>query len=321
MYRSILVPLDDSGFGEHALGIALGIARRAGARLEFAHVHVPMSPRQALAGPPLDAGETTKREAAYLQALLGRVRSAGVECGAEILEGAIVDALLRSIHDRAVDLVVMATHGRDALQRAWFGGIADPLVRRSGLPVLLARASDDAPPARWEDGFTEILVPLDGSTLAEQVLEHAIALGTPGFTRYTLLRVETPLPVVRPYAPIANGADLAVTIRTRTAAEAYLAGIARRLRARRLEVRAEAVIASNPATAIVEYALAQPVELIALATHGRGGLSRLLLGSMAERLVRTAPAPVLLFRPGAKVGSVRRTRRNGFRLAGPVGLP
>jgi nucleotide-binding universal stress UspA family protein len=142
-----------------------------------------------------------------------------------------------------------------------------------------------------EPALDDILIPLDGSPLSEQVLGPAVELARLMEARCLLLRV------VPPHSSRGRGAgDLSEVAK----AEEYLEGVAARLRRQGLEVRTRAHLARHPAGAILEEAAARPGSLIALATHGRGGLTRLLLGSVAGKLVRAAAAPLLVYRPTGK---------------------
>ncbi|HWP39410.1 MAG TPA: universal stress protein, partial [Tepidisphaeraceae bacterium] len=158
--------------------------------------------------------------------------------------------------------------------------------------------AEAAPPLDHESVIKHMLLPLDGSALAEQVLEHAVALGAPMQAEYTLLQAIDP--VILGYAPAAYamGLDELIIEQSRAAAQAYLAGIAERLRAESLHVQT-CITIGPPAAAILEYAHTHQVDLIALATHGRGGLARLLLGSVADKVVRGASVPVLVYHPQA----------------------
>jgi nucleotide-binding universal stress UspA family protein len=301
MYCSILVPLDGSPLGEHVLPVACGIARRCAATLQLVHVHtVTVSPSMdgERAIDSTHDAQCRAREWDYLNDLAQRLAAAEeISVTAKLIEGALIaDAL----HDHAIaigaDLVVMTTHGRGLLSRAWLGSVADAFVRRAPLPVLLVRPDAGEPPLAVEPVFRHVLVPLDGSTLAEQILPFATALSVPAETTYTLLQVVEP--VVLGYAPYAYavGLDQRVLDQTREAARAYLESIAEGLRAQGAQVRTVVVVGA-PALGILDYVSDHRADLIALETHGRGGLARLLLGSVADKVVRGAHTPVLLHRP------------------------
>jgi nucleotide-binding universal stress UspA family protein len=306
MYRSLLVPLDSSHFGEQALPLALTIARRANASLEVAHVHVALGPLYAETGLTYDTlFDTSLREAE--QNYLNRVAKHLAEktttpVTSSLLEGAVAEALHERAVQAGVDLIVLTTHGRGALARAWLGSVPDELVRRGPTPVLVVRPQESKINWNQEPALHRILIPLDGSPLAEQIIEPAVALGTLVGAEYELLRI------VRPVAmgPTLAGADLDSVLLARLQellkeeqrqAEAYLQGVAGRLRERDLVVRTHVVVHDHPAVAILEEIKAQQADLVAIETHGRSGLQRLFLGSVADKVLRGSPVPVLVHRP------------------------
>ncbi len=309
MYRSILVPLDGSTFGEHALPLALTIARRSGATVQLAHVHVPSELMYAIGGIPIvdDTLDAPSRESerAYLEGLTQRLASAwDLSITSAVLDGPAAAALNEHAVQHGVGLVVMSTHGRGPVSRFWLGSVADTLVRQAPMPVLLARPQQDSKELldlTHERAFKHMLIPLDGSRLAEDALQHAMALGTLVQAEYTLLQAIDP--IIMDYAPVARSAGLDEDLieQWRVEAEAYLDQIAGRLRAQSLTVHT-AVVLAPPAVAILEHARQHAVDLIAMATHGRTGVSRMLLGSVADKVVRGATAPVLLHRPALYSG-------------------
>src|SRR5512142_3180170 len=152
MYRSILVPLDGSAFGEHALPLAAGIARRAGARLRLVHVHNAVVEPELKFTPYRLEGlhasyvdhRTAVEEGAYLDRLTARLQElTPVDLSATVLGGRLASALENFIQGSDGDLLVMTTHGRGPLGRLWLGSVADTLVRRAGKPVLLIRAREE----------------------------------------------------------------------------------------------------------------------------------------------------------------------------------
>jgi nucleotide-binding universal stress UspA family protein len=300
MYRSLLVPLDGSQFGEHALPLALGIARRAGATLHLVHVHAITTPISVDAIPVYDEAldaQDRARERAYLDDLARRLSNNGASrVITAVLDDPIADALRTYAAAHDIGLVVMTTHGRGAFSRFWLGSVTDSLVRCAPMPILLVRPQETPPDLAQAPAINHILVPLDGSALAEHILPPATALGALTDAVFTLVHViaieaagyKTDWPIVRSVA----GALAA----TRASAQTYLDRVAERLGAQSL-VAHTAVIGGQPAPAILEYAHDHAIDLVALATHGRSGAARLLLGSSADKIVRGATTPVLLYRP------------------------
>lgn len=300
MYLSLLVPLDRSSFAEQALPLAFSIARRAKARLELVEVHALYALDDPHCGwapfePDLDA-ERGRQEQLYLEATARWAASvspvettAAVFPGSATLPTTVADGLLERARAGKADLIVMATRGWGRLSDLGLGSVADELVRRSHLPVLLVRPSKQAPGMVPEPVVDNILVPLDGSSLAEQVLVPALELAHLMEARCILLRV-----VERRSSPGDGGSN---GLSTTAPAETYLEHIAGRLRGQGLEVQTRVVVARGAAEAIRKEAGGQPNTLVALATHGRGGLKRLLLGSVADKVIRGVKSPVLVYRP------------------------
>lgn len=293
-YRTILVPLDGSPFGEQALPFAAGAALRTGAVLQLVHVHRSDTVETITPDPRWDEAFRRQQEE-YLAAVAREVsRRHGVEARTEVVTGTPVYTLVQWTEKPGADLVVMTTHGRSGISRLWLGSVADGMVRGAKIPVLLIRPDEDDSPDRPAAEFREVLVPLDGSRLSEQVLERVLALTGVQDVRYTLLHIVAP-------ALRLDGKGLHVDEAREAELEAraaeQLAATARRLHERGPEVRYEVVAHPVPPQYIVEYAEEHSIELIAMTTHGRGGLSRLILGSVADKVLRASPVPLLLYRP------------------------
>jgi nucleotide-binding universal stress UspA family protein len=210
----------------------------------------------------------------------------------------VADALDGHAKSTGNDFIIMTTHGRGPLSRFWLGSVADELVRRATVPLLLIRPLETAPDFASEPQLRRIAIPLDGSTLAEQVLESAIGLGSLMQADYTLVHIYGPLvdSGVDPlnYATV-GGHELSLEQR-RTDAESYLNRVAKRLKERGFTVETHVGFAQHPASAILDSAEHLGMSLIALETHGRRGLTRLLLGSVADKVIRGASIPVLVHR-------------------------
>jgi nucleotide-binding universal stress UspA family protein len=211
-----------------------------------------------------------------------------------LLEGYVTEALERHARETGADLIIMTTHGRTGVSRAWLGSVADSLVRHSTFPLLVIRPLEDGksfPTARFE----HFLVPLDGSEVGEKILEPTMELGKAMGARFTLLHVVSPhVTVGARVSPLPSG-----HLKERAAkAEAYLQGVAERLEGE--GIQAEPVIESHyaPARAILKTAEASGVDLIAIATHGYTGVKRAILGSVTDKVLRGAQWPLLLLRPG-----------------------
>jgi len=303
-YRSLFVPLDGSAFAEQALPLALNIARHAGALLRLGMVHYPVPAlATALEVPEIEAQldqESRQREQAYLNAVVERLhREANVPVTAILLEGPVADALEAEIEKSGTDLVVLTTHGRGPVSRFWLGSVADLLMRRLHVSLLLVRPVDDRP---VEPRVRRVLIALDGSPFAEQAIGAATALGTPFKAEYALLMV------VEPALPVADPAGLMILPvspdteqRRRDAAARYLAGVAARLTEDGLVVTTHVTEASMAPAAIIESAETLQADVVALASHGAGGFERLVVGSVADKVIRGSLHPTLVVRPPREV--------------------
>lgn len=298
MYTFILVPFDGSAFGERALPIALALGQRSGARIELVHAHERnLYPSGAPVYDPRLDEEFRTRMQKELESLADRLRKkTGLAITTRFLEGRVADALREYLASSGADLVVMTTHGYGGLSRAWLGSVADHLVRHSNVPILLVRPG--AIGASEEPLFRRILVPLDGSSVGEAALDHAVMLGTPGATEYLLLEVVVPRPIAAyPYPTNLTAADEADLGRRQTEARAYLERVRTEFLSSGFATRCEVVAHRQVARGILEAARAYGTDLIALSTHGRGAVSRLLPGSVADKILRAATTPLLLYHP------------------------
>jgi nucleotide-binding universal stress UspA family protein len=310
MFRSILVPVDGSAFGEHALPLALSVARRAKAELHLLHVHAPLAAVYAEGAFYIDSQlehELKERQKAYLNGVARRLKgSADLVIRPILREGPVAATVCETAESTGAGLVVMTTHGRGALARFWLGSVADRLVRDLPMPILLVRPGEAAAEFGTEPVLEHLLLPLDGTPLAEEMIEPAVALGSLMGADYTLFRVVRPalLPPAFPDGlPLNAGAQAMldqltkIAAQVRKEAEAYLEGVAGRLRKRSLTVRTRVALEDHPAAAILREAAPPGIDAVALETHGRRGLSRLFLGSVADKVIRGAPVPVLVHRP------------------------
>ncbi|HEX6293159.1 MAG TPA: universal stress protein [Herpetosiphonaceae bacterium] len=316
MYRSILVPLDGSAFSEYALPVARAIIRRLPAdqraTLHLVRVHEPIITTYIDGLPIIDEeldAQMRKHEEEYLNLVHTRLmHDIEIDTRCAVIDGPTAAMLIQHIKAEQIDLVVMTTHGRGGMARFWLGSTADEVVRHGAAPVLMIRPPSTPVVAAEEPTFQRVLIPLDGSEIAEDILEHAAMVGGLIDAEYRLLRIVEPLMMVG-YSPTAYSADLEkqVVRQQIDEAETYLASIAQRLQAQGLRVSTKVVVGQQPVTIILKAAHEYRIDLIAMATHGRGGLSRLLLGSTADKVLRGALVPVLLHHPLAKRGASEAT--------------
>lgn len=294
MFRSILVTLDGSAFSEWAVNYAADLSRRTGARLELASVHEPI--------PSFSYDEWEAAALDWTRDYLDRMEerlSGQVEAPVSswVGTGTILESLISRAEEVEADLIVSATHGRGAVTRAWLGSVADGLLRRAHQPLLLVRPEKgDQPPE--QPSFREIVVTLDGSPFAESVLDLAAGMVELYDGRLHLLRVVAyPVEIASPYLPHTVQMNQDVVNEAKASSEDYLERVAGTLRARGIDTRTHVVVDSQAGHAICTAAGEIDADLVVMATHGRGGLKRALLGSTADKVIRSAHIPVLVQRP------------------------
>jgi nucleotide-binding universal stress UspA family protein len=306
-FRSILVPLDQSPLAEQAIPVALAIAERTQGKVKLVHVHrelrplFPLEPRQDYVKVRL---AMRKSEREYLRTLTRHLqRQIGRAVSGAMLEGSVARTLAKYVRDIRADIVVMTSHGYGGLRRVWLGSVADELVRTLKVPVLLVRPAEN----EHSDSvnFSRILVPLDGSPLAEGILEPAVALARLWNAELNLIQIVHPLPYAAGVLPgplLSTDRYNQVLSRHLEMARAYLQAIAQGLGDRGVSASSRAVVGANVAETLVDLARQEQAGLVALATRGQGGIRRFVLGSVADKLLRAAEVPILVYRP-------RRRRR------------
>ncbi|HNP72483.1 MAG TPA: universal stress protein, partial [Kouleothrix sp.] len=264
----------------------------------------------------LAEGADRQRSQAYLRAVAQRIQSlAGVAAETAVLEDihhaahhgepgvvasprrAVAHALAAAAEQPGVELVAMTTHGRSDISRFWLGSVTEHLIHHAPAPLLLVQPGSAAPDLAASVAFRRILVPLDGSQAAEQMLERAIAFGQPWGACYYLLHA-IDLQLEETIATLAPVPTTQSEIETEAEqARAYMEQAARPLHDRQLDVKTDVLLGTPVAAVILGYAAERQVDLIAIKTHGRGGFARLVLGSTADKVLRAAQVPVLLHRP------------------------
>jgi nucleotide-binding universal stress UspA family protein len=292
MFSNLLLPYDGSTFSALAAPLAIHLAAAFGAKLHVVRVHfsAPASPYEPTT---LNFdGSLRDIERDQLETVVERALAAGVPATSELLEGPVVAGLESYVEAANIDLIIMATHGRGGLTRALLGSVAEGLLRRVSVPVLLLHARSDEDDVRTDlAGLTRIVVPLDGSPESEAVLPYAIPVARQFGAEIVLVQADVPvfevasamLPEV-PYEPETILAGQA---------EEYLEAIAAR-HSPGVAMRYRVVSGSTAAEGILRCAREEHAGLIAMSTHGRRGWSRLAFGSVAESVMRRGNIPVLV---------------------------
>jgi nucleotide-binding universal stress UspA family protein len=208
--------------------------------------------------------------------------------------GPVADVLQGYARRHDVDLIVMSTHGRTGVSRLSLGSVTDSLIRHTSIPVLVVKSPESYLNPQLGPAFKRIIVPLDGSTLAEQILPRVLTLAKLEDAEVSLLQVLIPHTYSQKemFDPNLPWWDKDVSL-----AQAYLFRIASRLRRNGLIVTTDIVIGENPADAIGDYASREKADLIAIATHGRGGLARMVRGSVADAIMHSGKLSMLVLKP------------------------
>jgi nucleotide-binding universal stress UspA family protein len=301
MYRTLVVPLDGSRLAELALPYAISLAQASGARLVLM--------RAALAPPPssLDGsnwevqqtdaiGEAMQYLSEMVDSVSGQVQAVDIA----VPYGRAVDKILEVIEVYDADAVVMATHGRSGLAHLLYGSVTEGLLSRSSVPVLAVYARPgEAPTASFSPANARVLVPQDGSSFDDPALQAALDLLGPRGEIVLVSVVEPPDHVERDESGrnVLAYLDQQEEARTREARD-YLGWVVQQLRTHGVQVPVKIdVRLGEPTSGITMAAIDSQADLIVMATHGRTGISRALLGSVAGTVLRTGTTPVLLVHP------------------------
>jgi len=217
--------------------------------------------------------------------------------GSEMAEQALAAGVSRArksgatLHLVTVHQPVMTTHGRGGLSRLWLGSVADRMLRRLDVPVLLLHPREVAHPAE----FRRIFVALDGE-IEEPVVDAALALGGPDPpARYVFTRVVEPTtPVLSGFAARPGHLPRNWNEVREIEARNHLARLTDQLHAKGLDATSQVLMGRGIAGQVIELADAISADCIVGGTHGARGMERLMLGSVADKLVRGATVPVLV---------------------------
>jgi nucleotide-binding universal stress UspA family protein len=301
MYRVIMVPTDGSGFDREAIRVALRMAERSDAKVRLVRVLASDSffgttPEAHWTPMSAELGRSERTSAlSELYALAAECRSEfKVDITVDLHGGPVADVLQGYAKRHDVDLIVMSTHGRSGISRLSLGSVTDSLIRHTTIPVLVVKPCASYLNPQLGQAFKRIVVPLDGSALAEQILPRVLTLGTLEEAEISLVQVLIPQSYSQKEI---SDPDLPWWDKDVSLAQAYLFRIAGRLRRNGLIVTTDIVIGENVAHAIGDFASREKADLIAIATHGRGGLARMLRGSVADAIMHSGRMSMLVFKP------------------------
>ena len=295
MYTRMLIPLDGSQVAEQVLPYARCLAKALKIPVELLEI-VDIETLRLLANPErgryLDTLLSEKMESSksYLEAIALSFQETQVTCVVE--KGKAEEVVIERAATDKDTLIVMATHGRSGIQRWVLGSVADKVLHGSTNHLFLIRANDQAK-AGGEAPLKKVIVPLDGSPLAETVLPYVVDLAKK-------MRLEVVL--VRAYALPTSTADEYQTYTDEliglieAEARDYLAEKIKEAKAKGLENVSSVVNVGYGAEEIITLARNTPDNFIAMSTHGRSGVKRFVLGSVTDRVVRHSGDPVLIIR-------------------------
>jgi nucleotide-binding universal stress UspA family protein len=301
MTNRILVPLDGSSLAEQALSCAVTLAQGLSADLVLLRaIWIPPDVRAALEESHAEltaaVAQLEAEAGSYLRKLAGQLRDAGLEIQIAVQHGPAAETILDYALLADIAQIVMATHGYSGIKRWTHGSVAERVLQAARVPLLLVRVDEQDLTRDCRQPMTcrRILVPLDGSPIAEQILPTITTVAQALAAELILFQV--PIAYVTGwmtgewYFPAQGVFDTA-----EENSHSYLKAVAGRLAEEGLDVGTSTSIGSV-ADCIVEYAEANDVDLIAMCTHGRTGLARWALGSVADRVLRAGSTPILLVR-------------------------
>jgi len=281
VYTRILVPLDGSGLAEQVLPYARLLGQRLDSRIELLRVFEPPSPDLNVGlNPAMYAHRTNEfveqQAMDYLNGVAGDLRDAGIRVSTAVLHGSFAPHIVDEAENEPDTLIAMCSHGRSGLTRWLRGSVTDKILHVTKDPLLIVRAKS-GPSRPAEANIKTIIVPLDGSALAEQILPHAGTIAVAMESQVILVTVTSD------DVPDAAAADC-------------LRRSAEKLRQAGVSSVEERVVRGAPAAEIVDLAHQVPDSLVAMTTYGRSGVGRWLMGSVADRVVRDSESPVLVIR-------------------------
>ena len=312
MFQRMLILLDGSELAEEVFIHAKELAGRMELDMVLLHVYSPATRdfvpmHQAY----IDrAARVIRRQAQEVQKKLGiQPEAKPVKVRGELAMGYHADEILRYADENAVDLILMATHGRSGIKRWVLGGVADKVLRASKVPVCLVRVGikKETPYDQWPS--MTILVPLDASETTEAVLPYVKALAQQKRAEpvnVVLFKICEPTIMPSYYSPELSGTPLnwgeymeQETARCKKTSTEYLAGIAKQLKAKGVRIRSE-ILVGKAADMIVDFAKKNPLSIIIMSTHGRSGLKRFVYGSITESVLAEVTNPILMVKSSRK---------------------
>jgi nucleotide-binding universal stress UspA family protein len=298
MYTRILVPLDGSKIAEGVLPYARLLARELKIPIELMTVVdlVEISRQLGAERKHRDAFNPVVKQHAlnaenYLRGVAKSFEDENVICAVE--NDVPAEAIVSKAGVDKGTLIAMATHGRSGLKRWLLGSIAEKVLRASNNPLLLVRANAEAV-TDGKAALASVIVPLDGSELAESILPHAVELAKALDSKLRLMRSYDVTGMTLSYRDYSG--FTALLAEWKNEAINYLDEKVNQVKNEGLSDVVSFTAEGEPAEEIIEAAKGAPNSLIAMCTHGRSGMNRWMLGSVTEKVVRHSGNPVLVVR-------------------------
>jgi len=291
--QRVLVPTDFSPCADQALVHAAFLARAHDAALTLAHI-IPVAPGYPMAGVKEEVTENAGeiRNRLYDLAKEHDLDDLDIDLRVERGTDGVGAGVLAVADEVNADLITLGTHGRQGVRRLFVGSEAEEVIRGSDRPVLAVRQQD---PAVEPASIGRLLVPVDLSEHSSRALDHAVELARHYHADLHLLHVVQPGPnydlpgVYQGALPPQTDIVDALTENAHTELDDLIDRAA--LPAERLY---KDIRHGNPPAEILDAAGEEDVDMIVLASHGRSGLERFLMGSVAEKVIRAAPVPVFV---------------------------
>ena len=291
MLKTILVPLDGSELAEQVLPYASEIARRATAEILLLTSIQPVGIWDATATAiNWEREERVAQE--YLDAQKERLQAAGVKVRVKREHGEAAAGILETAEAEDVSLIAISTHGRSGLTRWLFGSVADRIVQHSHVPLLMIRPDEKAAAPT----FQKILVPLDGSETAASVLPFVEEMAKLFGASLVLYHAVPPISAYPGFETVNPQLDGQVLQEMQQQARELLSRAARDLEGRGLHATV-AVSIDLAVDGVLHAAKETGADLIAIGTHGRSGIGRMVMGSVANAVMRRSELPCLLVHP------------------------
>jgi nucleotide-binding universal stress UspA family protein len=301
MYKVIMAPTEGLDTERHAISVATRLAQRFDAELRLVRVQTapivldtPGNPVN-LAAVQEALRDTRLARRRKLEALGAECRALGeIRVITALEDGAVTSTLGDYARRFNVDLIVMSSHARGGVSRIALGSVADYLIRQADIPVLIVKRRVTQLGGSPGETFNRIVVPLDGSASAKQILPQVAALASRLNATVSLLHVLTPVTYSQKQIMQSGlpwwDTDIAIADEYLTRAGSYLSEVG-------VPVSKDVVLSENVPSAILDYASRSRADLIAIASSGAGGIGRFVFGSVADEVTRKSQTSILVFHP------------------------